>query len=145
MKKQIYTVIALMVLVGSLAVAAEAQNAGRTQLVANIPFEFNVGNKSLPAGTYLVLSVNADSSNVVVMIQSRDGKHSAMSQTNTIEGKAQDTVRLIFHRYGNQYFFAQAWDGAKGLQAPKSRAERAAESELAGIKQTETVALAALR
>ena len=148
MKKQIYTLITLMVLVGSLAVAAQAQTSGRTQLGANIPFEFNVGDKSLPPGAYLVLPVNADSSNVVLKIQSRHGKASAMLAMSTVEGKAQDRARLVFHRYGNRYFFAQAWagEGTSGLEASKSRAERAAERELAAIKMaTESVALTARR
>ena len=67
-----------------------------------------------------------------------------MVRTMTVIGKAQDSATLIFRRYGSRYFFAQAWvDGENsGLQAPKSRAERTIERELAGIKpKTATVAL----
>lgn len=144
MKKQAYTVITLMVLIGSMAVAAQAQNNGRPQLVAEIPFEFNVGNKTLPAGEYLVRSVSDDSPNVVLSIQSRDGKAGAMLMMRSVEGKASKSAKLMFNRYGNQYFFAQTWlDGYNtGLEAPRSRAERAVQRELAGIKPvTETVAL----
>ena len=70
MKRQAYTMIAMIVLVGSMAVAAKTQTNGRTQLIANIPFQFSVGDKTLPAGEYTVLSVNADSSNVALKIQS---------------------------------------------------------------------------
>lgn len=144
MKRQVYTMIAMIVLVGSMAVAAKAQTSGRNQLIANIPFQFSVGDKTLPAGEYTVLSVNADSSNVALKIQSQDGKTSAMVRMMTVTGKAQESAKLIFNRCGNQYFFAQAWvDGDNaGLQAPKSRAERAAQHELAGIKpRSETIAL----
>jgi hypothetical protein len=144
MKRQAYTMIAMIVLVGSMAVAAQAQTSGRTQLVANIPFEFNVGSKTLPAGEYLVLSTSAETSNVVLKIQSQDGKASAMLQMGSVIGKAQKSAKLIFNRYGNRYFFAQVWvDGDKtGLEAPKSRAERAAGREIAGIRaNTESVAL----
>jgi hypothetical protein len=43
--------------------------------------------------------------------------------------------KLTFHRYGNQYYFAEVWiDGEKdGLQAPKSKAERATQKELAAL------------
>lgn len=144
MMKQTYTVIAMMVLIGSMAVAAQAQNNGRPQLIAEIPFQFNVGNKTLPAGEYLVRSVSDDSSIVVLAIQSRDGKASAMLMMRGVEGKALNSAKLMFNRYGNQYFFAQTWiDGDSiGLQAPRSRAERAAQRELAGLKPvTDTVAL----
>ena len=136
MKKQAYTVIAMMALIGSMAVAAQAQNNGHRQLRANIPFQFNVGNKIMPAGEYLVRSVSDDSSIVVLNIQSRDGKAGAMLLMTTVEGKVQPSAKLIFNRYGSQYFFAQAWlDGdGDGLQAPKSRAERATQREFAALK-----------
>jgi hypothetical protein len=148
MKRQAYTMIAMIVLVGSMAVAAKAQTNGRSQLIANIPFQFSVGDKTLPAGEYTVLSVNADSSNVTLKIQSQDGKSSAMVGMMTVTGKAQASAKLIFHRYGNQYFFAEAWvDGDNsGLQARKTRSERANERELAGDKSaTESIALTVRR
>ena len=144
MKKNTYTVIAMIVLVGSMAVAAQAQTSGRTQLIANIPFGFSVGGKTLPAGEYTVRQVNPASDHAVLQLRSKDGSAGAMVQMNSVIGKAQENAKLIFNRYGNQYFFAQAWvDGeTTGLQATKSRAERNIERELAGIKSTtETVAL----
>ena len=148
MKKQAYTMIAMIVLVGSLAISAKAQTNGRIALIANIPFQFSIGNKSLPAGEYTVRSISDDSRNVVLRIQSRDGKTSAMLQTSTVEGKAQERAKLVFQRYGKQYFFAQAWVDAQktGLEAPKSRAERAAEHELTANKMaTASVVVTARR
>ena len=148
MKKQAYTVIAMIVLVGSMAVATKAQNSGRIHLIANIPFQFSVGNQTLPAGKYTVLSVSADSSNVVLKIQSEDRKTSAMVRMMTMTGRAQENAKLIFHHYGKQYFFAQAWiDGDNSaLQAQKSQAERSFERELGGAKMNpESVALTVRR
>ncbi len=144
MKKQAYTTIAMIVLVGSMAVAAQAQTSGRTQLIANIPFEFSVGGKTLPAGEYTVSQVNPTSDHAVLQLRSKDGSAGAMVQMNSVIGKTQENAKLIFNRYGNQYFFAQAWvDGNNtGLQAPKSRAERNIEVELSGINaKTERIAL----
>jgi len=140
--------IAMIVLVGSMAVAAKAQTSDRTQLIASIPFPFNVGNKTLPAGEYTVTQVNPASDHAVLQLRTKDGSASAMVQMASVIGKAQESAKLIFNRYGNKYFFAQAWvDGEKsGLEASKSRAERATERELAGIKMaTESVALMARR
>lgn len=148
MKKQAYTVIAMMALIGSMAVAAQAQNNGLRQLTANIPFQFNVGNKVMPAGEYLVRSVSDDCSIVVLNIQSRDGRAGAMLLMRTLGGKAQPSAKLTFNRYGNQYFFAQAWlDGnGDGLQAAKSRAERDTQREFAALKVAiKTVAATASR
>ena len=143
MKRHIYTIVALMVLVGLMAVAAQAQTGSRTQLVANIPFQFNVGDKAMPAGAYTVSQVNPSSDHAVLQLRSKDGKSVMIQMTNMI-GKANESARLVFNRYGSDSYFAEAWipsDG-NGLQAPRSKSERAARQELAGVKPvTETVAL----
>ena len=147
MKNQAYTMIAMFVLVASMAVAAQAQTSGRTHLTANILFNFSVGNQTLPAGEYTVAQINSASDHVVLQLRSRDG-NSAMVQMTSVIGKAQESAKLIFHRYGDKYFFAQAWvDGENsGLQALRPRAERAAEREMAALKAaSETVLLTASR
>lgn len=144
MKKQAYTMIAMIVLVGSMAVAAQAQTSGRTRMIANIPFEFSVGNQTLPAGEYGVTPINPASDHAVLQLRSKDGSSSAMIQMGAAIGKAQESAKLVFRRYGDKYFFAEAWvDGdSSGLQTLKSRSERTIERELAGIKpKAETVAL----
>ena len=148
MKRQAYTMIAMIVLVGSMALAAQAQTSGRTQLIANIPFQFSVGNQTLPAGEYTVRQVNPASDHAVLQLRSRDGGASAMIQMGSMIGKAQESSKLIFNRYGNHYYFAQAWiDGDNtGLEAPKSRTERATEREFAALKMaTDSVTVAARR
>jgi hypothetical protein len=144
MKRQTYTLIAMVVLVGSMAVAAQAQNNGRIRLTADIPFDFNVGDKTMPAGHYTVSQINPASDRVALQLRKEDGSASVMLQMNAVIGRAQESTKLIFNRYGNRYFFAEAWiDGENaGLQAPRSRAERVVRRELAGIKaNAETVAL----
>ena len=146
MKRAAYTMIALLVLVGSMAVAAQAQNSGRNEMRANIPFEFHVGNQTLTSGEYTVRQINPSSDRVVLQLRSQDGKSVATIQMNSVIARAPQTASLTFNRYGNQYFFAQAWlDGdSSGLEASKSGAERAAQSEMAGIKaKTQMVALRA--
>ena len=146
MKRQAYTMIALIVLVGSMAIAAKAQIGGRTQFVANIPFQFSVGNSTLPAGEYVISKVNPKVAPGVLAFRSVNGSSCALILMNSAQGKAQESATLIFRRYHNRYFFAQAWvaGNKNGLQAPRSKAERAAESEIAGLQpKTETVALRA--
>ena len=73
MKKTAYTMIALVVLVGSMAMAAQAQNNGR-RLVATIPFQFSVGDKALPAGEYIITQTNPSSDHAVLQVRSKDGR-----------------------------------------------------------------------
>jgi hypothetical protein len=144
MKKTLYTMIALLVLIGGMAVAAQAQTGSRTQLIARIPFDFNVGNKSMPAGEYTVRQVNPSSDRAVLQLSNHNGEATVMIQMNPVIARGkQETASLTFNRYGNQYFFAQAWmPGNDGLAANKSAAERGVQKEMAGIRaRTETVAL----
>jgi hypothetical protein len=146
MKRHAYMMIALVVLAGSMAVAAQAQTGNRTQLVANIPFQFNVGDKSMPAGEYTVSQVNPSSDHAVLQLRSKDGQSTIMIQMTNRIGKAHESARLVFNRYGSDSYFAEAWiaSDVNGLQASKSKSERAARQELAGVKPaTATVALKA--
>lgn len=142
MKKHVYTMIALIVMVGSLAVAAQAQGGSGSRLVASIPFDFSVDGKTLPAGEYTVRQINPSSDRVILQLRSKDG-HGAMIQMNNVIGRANDGARLVFNRYGNQYYFSQAWMAAEatGLRATPNRAEHS-EREIAGSRsKSETVAL----
>jgi hypothetical protein len=63
-------------------------------------------------------------------------------------GKTQEDAKLVFNRYGDHYFFAQAWLPADniGMQASKSRNEKQIARELAGTKlPRESVAITARR
>ena len=146
MRKGIYSVFAAVALILLLGVSsATAQSTNRVVMQADVPFEFTIGKMTLPAGEYTVRNVS-DSSDIL-LLRSADG-HGVLVQMGPIIGKADDRAKLIFNRYGNHYFFAQAWMPATqtGLEASKSRAERAAERELAGLKPKVTeVALIARR
>ena len=148
MKKQTLTMIALMVLIGSLMGSAKAQSLSSGRLVANIPFAFSVGNQTLPAGEYIFSCVNKAEAQTILLIRSKDDRTSVMLQMLSRHGKVSETAKVIFHKYGDRYFFAQAWTSGErdGLEAPKSRDERNLTRELAGVKpQTKSVALAASR
>ena len=104
--------------------------------------EFKAGNQTLAAGEYIVTCVNPASDQKVLQLRSKNGRNSVTVQTRSAIGKTLDNAKLVFHRYGDQYFFAQAWTAADniGMEAPQSKAERA--SELASnARKIETVAL----
>ena len=144
MKNAAFTAIAMLVLLIATAVAVEAQTTSSTKLVANIPFEFNVGDKTMPAGQYTIRQVNPSSDRPVLQITSKDGSSSALAQTNSVRARDAKQSVLVFNRYGSQYFFSMAViDGLPDAwQAPKSRGERGLAKELADIRpETTTVAL----
>jgi hypothetical protein len=147
MKKQAYMIITVIMLVTIAGLStAKAQTSGNPQLIANIPFEFSVGNKTMPAGEYTVSCANATSPRKVLQLRSRDGRAGVFVQTNSTIGKIQDSAKLVFNRYGDQYFFAQAWLPADniGMQASQSRSEKFAR-ELASEKRTTETVVATTR
>jgi len=140
MKKELVKGFTMLMLVVGLALAtavvsANAQSAkSANKVVADIPFEFSVGYKTMPAGEYLVRSLL--SAEDALMIQSADAKVSALRQTEaTAQMKNKTNARMVFHRYGERYFLAEVWNGAgsTGRQLFKSQEESALESELASI------------
>ena len=138
MKKQTLSAI---ILVGLLLCAAFAVQAQTTRpLVVNIPFDFVVGKKTLPAGEYTIKRFVRDNDKLL-LIQSADGQTAQSVQTSEVEaGAAADAAQLKFHRYGDKYFLFQVWTpGAQvGRELPKSQLEQVTIRELAhGTQKTD--------
>jgi hypothetical protein len=125
MKRHLNISLAIIMLVGVLA-AAQAQTSSAQKMVANIPFTFNVGQTKLPAGKYTITVVNPSSDRKVLQIRNADGHSSAMIQTTSELRNAAENAKLVFHRYGDRYFFAQAQMAGDmtSLAAVKTKAER---------------------
>lgn len=141
MKRQMYitiTMVALMIVVGLST--TKAQTA--TRLIAHIPFEFSVGNRILPAGEYAVHCTNPASDLKVLQLRSSDGRTNVLLRTSSVIGKMEADAKLVFNRYGDHYFFAQAWLPAEtiGMQASKSRSEKRLAREFAGAAK-ESIAI----
>jgi hypothetical protein len=63
----------------------------------------------MPQGAY---RVSESSSGVVVRIMAMQSDASKASTTVHVNGKKQiEPARLVFHRYGEDYFLAQIWTG----------------------------------
>ena len=111
MTKHLVKNLSMLTLVVGLALAAGVQSAnGQTShgVTAAIPFDFVVGDKTLPAGNYLVSSVTNDGTGL--RIQNRDAKPAAFRFSSLIpEKNNKRSARMVFHRYGQQYFLAEIW------------------------------------
>ena len=131
MSKKVYIVIASLILVGTFSIAAQAQARSRQELKVNVPFAFNVGNTSLPAGEYRVRIVNPASDRSVLQIASANGTK-IMVLTNDIKGESNTNAKLAFRHYGNQYFLSQVWMAAEpiGLATRHSRVEKELQRQL---------------
>jgi hypothetical protein len=128
------TMLALMVVLALASAVASANAQSAQKVVADVPFDFSVGYKTLPAGEYSVQTIASAGDGL--LIRSADGKTSALRLSEPTE-KAKDKshARLVFHRYGERYFLAQVWSGSNntGRQLMKSQEESAIERELSII------------
>jgi hypothetical protein len=118
MKKQLFVLLGLGLLFATAS--AYAQTAA---LKANIPFNFIVTGKSLPAGEYTIQSVST--SDRVLVIRGAD-KSANMVMANACESaRPSDKTKLVFHRYGDRYFLSQIWTAgnSSGAELPQSRRE----------------------
>ena len=84
MKKYFSIPMAIIMLTGVLAVTAHAQTSSTQRVIANIPFTFNVGKTTLPAGRYTITVLNPSSDRKILQIRSLSGRSSAMVLTNGV-------------------------------------------------------------
>jgi hypothetical protein len=125
----------MLALVVGLALAAGVKSANgqltSQGVIADIPFDFIVADQTLPSGKYMVRAVTSDGEGL--RISNLDGKASIMRLSNSVTGKSDKRhARMVFHRYGQQYFLAQIWsDDADGRQLRECKRERNLRQELA--------------
>jgi len=87
---------------------ASAQIDG--DLDADIPFQFHVGTRELPAGKYRV-HVLDEASQRVMEITSVDGSTSALFQVEDSDANvAPAKSELIFNKYGDNYFLSKLYE-----------------------------------
>ncbi len=108
MKTQILAITGAVVL--STLMAGECRAQSRT-LEAKVPFAFEVGDKTMPAGNYRIESMPTGAGSLQV-IRSASGDVRVTLSTIAIPARnGSSEPELIFHRYGNRYFLAQIQTG----------------------------------
>ena len=135
MKRQIAKGLAMVMLTLALAAAAAVIANGQSngRVVAQIPFDFVVEDKTLAAGDYLFGAI--DQAGETIAICNRAGDSTLRLALRTERGGRDTRAKLIFHRYGNTYFLSQVWmaGGATGWELSKSQQERAMQRELKAV------------
>lgn len=124
MKKQTlrrFTVLSFLLMLTAVTVSAQSE-----RIRVAMPFSFIVGQKTLPAGEYN-LEPNREGSDYFWLLQNRDGHATVLFATDPVRAsETQEQARLVFHKYGGQYFLSQIWTpgGNAGRELPMPRLER---------------------
>jgi hypothetical protein len=122
MRNQIYRTIATLgIFLGFAALSVQAQTPSRVEV--NIPFEFSAGKTTLKPGVYTVKRM---SGNLVRMKNVDDDSAVILNApVNLSSTDANATERLVFNKYGDEYFLAQIWltadSGRQLLKEEKTR------------------------
>ncbi len=116
--------IACALAIGSLASTQSASAQNTTIAKVTIPFDFQTGKQSLPAGTYRVERESAS----IILLQGPGNASGFVLMHAASRSKAPDHGMLSFDRTGGKYYLRQIWTAGSpnGLECPKSHAEKTA-------------------
>ncbi len=148
MKKQALTVLAMASLLLMLVVVQAHADPDSAKIRADIPFDFTVANKTHPAGTYAVEYTNPQG--VFLIHIGEDETQRIVLWSNTVPAKStqDNSPKLVFNRYGDQYFLTQVSAGGdvNGRELKKFHREReeAIEYLARNVSVPEVVSVAAL-
>jgi len=109
--------------------AAQAQDA---RVKANIPFDFVVGDRVMPAGEYTLEP--AGSLGQAITIRSGESADMALTSRCAASGPSKST-KMVFHTLGGRYFLSQIWvegySQGRQLRASKLEVQLAKNSDAA--------------
>jgi len=121
--KYLRTMITTVLLLAAVSVAVKAQE--RPVLTAIVPFAFTLENTDLPAGTYTVSILYPFN---MIKVQSADGRKVAwIAVIPSLKSEESKQVKLVFHRFGNEYFLAQVWEQGSKVHRDLRSGNRARE------------------
>ena len=95
--------------VGLLLMASSALAQSNSQTRVNIPFSFVVGDKTLPAGEYLIRRNKRDSDNAWVIEPRAKGESVVLLTTPARSADTPEKSTLVFNRYDDVYFLTAFW------------------------------------
>ncbi len=135
--------LAVMTLVALSGMAA-AQLIGSTRVVAQVPFEFMVANKIVPAGECVVQAITMEGK--TLMIRNAEAKVGLLSPSSQSEGEqGASHYALLFKHYGNRYFLSGIKLQGSNItyRLPESKVET--ELRAQSVATTEETLLASLK
>ena len=141
MKHANWLVVVTLVLLAGMA-AAQLNSSAR--VVAQVPFEFMVANKIVPAGECEVQAITMDGQTLV--IRNAEAKVGLFSRSSQAEGKqSASNYAMVFKHYGDRYFLSGIrLQGSKiTYRLPESKVE--AELRAQNVSATEETLRASLK
>jgi hypothetical protein len=126
MKK--YYLRILLVLVGFAGLSGIARAQEHVQIIVNLPFEFVVSGKTLPAGTYTVTRLLSENGLQGLILSSRENRVSVLAHPVEIEIGNADKSSVSFERVGESNFLSKVatTDAIYTISVPRAATTQAA-------------------
>lgn len=110
-------------IIGVLALLTATTAFAQTKIVADVPFDFSVGDTLMPAGQYKI-TYNLTTKDVI-RLNCRHKRATVATMAPRLEkADAGQQPKLVFNRYGKRHFLANVWMGTSVRTVPQSKAER---------------------
>ena len=130
MKHHIFKLTAIFaIFLGLAVIGVQAQAPSKVEV--NIPFEFSAGTKTLQPGVYSIKRLSGN----YLALRNVNGKSAVILNAplnlTSLDDKAGE--RLVFNKYGDQYYLSQIWltvDTGRQLAVRK----RAAKPEVIAVR-----------
>jgi hypothetical protein len=134
----------LLLFAAALAlVVTTVASAQTTKVKLTVPFSFIVNRTTLPAGEYVLQSVDIDGK-VLGIRNVETNKTSLVMFNSCTSGASAKQTKVIFHRYGERYFLNKIWVAGNNIGHELSPSPR--EKEVAkDFSMHEVVLMAARR
>jgi hypothetical protein len=89
----------------AFAAATRAQEVD--QIIVNVPYDFVVSGKTLPAGTYRVHRAYDDRGTKVLAMSSFENREGVLLLSNDVSPTREDKPAVTFQHIGDQYFLSK--------------------------------------
>lgn len=127
MRKRICVSLLALSFLVSMASAAPTYAKSVDGTKAQVPFDFYIGDRLAPAGEYGVRALNDDESALRIC----NGRQGNTVLTNSASEMGKGRARLVFHKYGDQYFLVAVWGTDNmGRKLQESKRERRLRKEI---------------
>jgi hypothetical protein len=99
---------------------------------ATVPFDFTVGGKLLPSGTYTIAQVSSN----IIEIRNQEKHAAVFSPTAADSNESRNGGKLVFNRYGGQYFLREILceSASMNMRLPATKGEKRASMEEAQVR-----------
>jgi hypothetical protein len=137
-------IAAIALFIAANIIAAGPASAQSQTVKATVPFNFTVGDQSLPSGTYTIGS--SVTSPDLLTLRSWENRVNIMTLGHPDQNNPKNADELVFHKYGNQYFLSdiRSANSSMNIHIAATKAEKRARKQVeeAGLFVSDPVLIA---